>query len=77
MPPPPGWVWVVSQQTGPAGVLTAGAGLVGVGFAGWACGLAETSAGRGRHVGYAAALVGVLATISLLWIGHRRQRRAE
>ena len=62
-------VWVVSQQTGPAGVLSAGAGLVGVGFAAWVCGLAETSTGRRRNVGYAAALATALATVSLLWIG--------
>ena len=61
-------VWVVSQQTGPNGVLLAAAGLVGVGFAAWALGIAQASAGAGRSIGYAAVLAGCLSSAALLTV---------
>ena len=62
-------VWVVSQQSGPAGVLAAGLGLVGVGLAAWVFGMAQTSSGRARRIGYIFALATSLATAALLWVG--------
>ena len=59
-------VWVVSQQTGPDGVLTAGGGLVAVGFAAWALGIAQRSTGRGRPAAATAAIVSGAAAIALL-----------
>ncbi|WP_254070185.1 protein-disulfide reductase DsbD [Acidisphaera sp. L21] len=62
-------VWVVSQQTGPTGVLIAGAGLVGVGFTAWMLGTAQSSSGRSRPVAYGVASAAGLATLALLTIG--------
>ncbi len=62
-------VWVVSQQSGTAGVLAAGLGVVGVGFAAWAFGIAQGSSGRSRAVAYAGALAAGVATVTLLWVG--------
>ena len=50
-------IWVVSQQAGPAGVVTAGSGLVAVGFAAWAWGFAA------RRHGWS----GLLAASLRLW----------
>ena len=61
-------VWVVSQQTGPAGVLSAGVGLVAVGFAAWATGLAQQSSGWSRRSSYAAAALGGVAAVALLTV---------
>jgi thiol:disulfide interchange protein DsbD len=59
-------VWVLSQQSGPAGVLAAGAGLVLVGFAAWAVGIGQSLAGRGRRIAQSAALAAMLAAIAVL-----------
>jgi thiol:disulfide interchange protein DsbD len=59
-------VWVASQQSGPAGVLTAGSGIVLVGFAAWAFGACQTSHGRRRRWGYAAAIAAGLGAAALL-----------
>ena len=56
-------VWVISLQAGPDGVLATAAGLVLLGFAGWAYGLAQQS---GRRLGYGAALVGLALAIAVL-----------
>lgn len=61
-------VWVVSQQTGSTGVLVAATGLVAIGFAAWALGVAQSSAGRGRYVGYAAASAAGLFVVSLFTV---------
>ncbi len=61
-------VWVVSQQTGPTGVLTASVGLVGVGFAAWALGTAQSGRGPGRYVAYAAMVAGGLAAAAMLTV---------
>lgn len=60
-------VWVLSQQTGPAGVLSAAAGFVLVGFAAWALGLAQDlPRGRARRIGHSAAGVALLAALTVL-----------
>ncbi len=59
-------VWVVSQEAGPDGVLAVVAGLMLLGFAGWALGRAQAGAGLGRRFGQAAALAGLLAAAFLL-----------
>ena len=59
-------VWVLSQQTGSAGVLVVGLGLVGLGFGAWALGAAQATTHRGRYLGYAAAAAAILATLALL-----------
>ena len=62
-------VWVVSQQSGPDGVLTALAGLLLVGFAAWAFGLAQgmraRAAGRG-WLGRGAAAAALVLAAALL-----------
>jgi len=61
-------VWVLSQEAGPGGVLAAGAGLVLIGFAGWALGTAQRSTEPGpmRRFGTAAALAACLAALVVL-----------
>jgi thiol:disulfide interchange protein DsbD len=59
-------VWVMSQEAGSAGVLGISSGLVLIGFAGWAFGLAQRVAGRGRRFARAAALAGALAALAVL-----------
>jgi thiol:disulfide interchange protein/DsbC/DsbD-like thiol-disulfide interchange protein len=58
-------VWVASQQSGPTGVLAVAAGLVLVGFAGWAVGLAQQG-GRGRLVARGAASLAGIAAVAIL-----------
>ena len=62
-------LWVVSQQSGSSGVLIAAIGLVGIGFAAWALGVAQASAAKGRRIGRAAAFAAVLGSIALLLSG--------
>ena len=62
-------VWVVSQQSGPDGVLTSVAGLLGVGFAAWLLRAAQSSAGRGRDWGHGLAISALIVTSSLLFVG--------
>jgi thiol:disulfide interchange protein DsbD len=51
-------VWVVSQQSGPDGVLAAAAGLLLTGFAAWAFGLSQRGiGGRGAQAGALAAVL--------------------
>ena len=57
-------VWVMSQALGPSGVLVVLTGLLLVGFAGWALGLAQGSAGR--RVGRVLAVVAVVIALALL-----------
>ncbi|WP_037301964.1 protein-disulfide reductase DsbD family protein [Rubritepida flocculans] len=58
-------VWVLAQQTGPDGVLTALAGGVLIGLAAWAYGAAQASGGAGR-LGRAMAALAVLGALALL-----------
>ena len=57
-------VWVVSQQSGPDGVLAALGGLLLTGFAAWSYGLAQSS-GR-RWLGRGAALAAIAMAAALL-----------
>jgi thiol:disulfide interchange protein len=64
-------LWVISQESGPGGVLATAAGLVLLGFAAWAVGAAQALAMRGhaRHGNrafQAAALVAALAAVGVL-----------
>jgi thiol:disulfide interchange protein DsbD len=58
-------VWVLAQQTGPDGVLTALVGGVLVALAAWAYGAAQQAGGTGR-LGRATAAVSVIAALALL-----------
>jgi thiol:disulfide interchange protein len=62
-------VWVVSQQSGPAGVLMVGAGLVAVGAGAWLLGLANRSSVWGRNIARGAAAVVGIALAGLLYTG--------
>jgi thiol:disulfide interchange protein DsbD len=64
-------LWVVSQEAGSEGVLATAAGLVLLGFAGWALGAAQLRAMRGhraygRRALQASSLVAVLASAAVL-----------
>ena len=59
-------VWVASQQSGSAGVLVAGAGLVLIGFAAWLFGLAEQG-GTPKAFAPAVAFVAVLSLGAILY----------
>ncbi len=59
-------VWVMSQEAGPPGVLAALAGVLLLGLGGWALGLAQARAGRGRRPALAVALAAVLAAVAVL-----------
>jgi len=60
-------IWVISLQVGPAGVLATAGGMVLLGFAAWALGLAQTAGRRGRRLlGGGVALAATLAAIALL-----------
>ncbi len=60
-------LWVLSQESGPAGVLGAGAGAVLVGFAAWALGVAQRAPhGPWRRAGRVASLAAVLAAVAVL-----------
>jgi thiol:disulfide interchange protein DsbD len=58
--------WVLAQQVGPDGLLLALGGAVLVGFAAWALGQAQRSAGGGRWAGRALAGVAGIAALALL-----------
>ena len=62
-------VWVASQQAGPTGVLTAGAGMVGVGLGAWALGLASHRSGWSRWLAQGSASVIGLLLVGLLSAG--------
>jgi thiol:disulfide interchange protein DsbD len=59
-------VWVVSLQAGPDGVLGTMAGLVLVGFAAWAAGLAQTMRSRRFYAGAAMAAIAALALLPII-----------
>ena len=58
-------VWVASVQSGPDGVLLILAGVLLLGLAGWALGLAQRS-GRRQRLGHGVAGLAVVATLALL-----------
>ncbi len=57
-------LWVVSLQSGPTGVLYTAGGMVLIGFALWALGLAQT--GTGRRLALAASVAASVAAVALL-----------
>jgi thiol:disulfide interchange protein DsbD len=57
-------LWVQSLEAGSSGVLAVVAGMVLLGFAGWALGMAQS--GAGQRLGRAAAAVAVLAAVGVL-----------
>jgi len=57
-------VWVLSQSVGPGGVLVGASGILLVGLAGWAWGMAQ--AGQGRRVGRVVAGVALAVAVALL-----------
>jgi DsbC/DsbD-like thiol-disulfide interchange protein/cytochrome c biogenesis protein CcdA len=59
-------VWVISEQTGPDGVLASAACLVLSGFAAWIFGAAQCSSGAGRRIGQGVAGVSVVAVVLVL-----------
>ena len=61
-------LWVVSQQTGAAGLALLLGGLLLTGFAAWAYGL-QQAGGRGRLLGMSAlaALAGICVVLAGLW----------
>ena len=59
-------IWVISQEAGPAGVLSTAAGAVLVGFAAWAFGASQSASVPGRRFGQTAAVVSVLAAMAVL-----------
>ena len=59
-------VWVMSQEAGPMGVLSVGAGLLLVGLSGWALGLSQHVHGRGRRVAQVLALTGIAGAAALV-----------
>ena len=59
-------LWVVSQETGPSGVLATVAGLVLLGFAGWVLGITQGGADGGRRVGQSVAAAALLAAFAVL-----------
>lgn len=59
-------LWVISREAGSAGVLGASAGMLFLGFAGWAIGQAQHAAVPGRRLGRSAALAAVLAALAVL-----------
>jgi thiol:disulfide interchange protein DsbD len=58
--------WVVSQQAGPDGVLACVAGLVLLGFAGWAYGAGQESDGGWRRAAQGAATLALVAALAVL-----------
>ncbi len=59
-------VWVLAQQAGPDGVLFVLGGAVLVGFAAWALGMAQRSAGGAKRLGRAVAGLAAVAALALL-----------
>jgi thiol:disulfide interchange protein DsbD len=59
-------VWVLAQQSGPDGVLTALVGAVLVALAAWAWGVAQQSGRTPRRLSEALALAAVLGALALL-----------
>ncbi|TDH63352.1 cytochrome C biogenesis protein, partial [Dankookia rubra] len=58
--------WVLAQQAGPDGLLLVLTGAVLLGFAGWALGIGQRSAGGGRRAGRALAAAAAIAALALL-----------
>jgi thiol:disulfide interchange protein DsbD len=62
-------LWVIGEESGPAGVLASASGLVLVGFAAWVLGYAQRHAGissRGRRTAQATAMAALLIAVAVL-----------
>jgi thiol:disulfide interchange protein DsbD len=59
-------VWVLSQESGPSGVLGAGAGCVLIAFAVWLVRQTAATPGSARRIGQVGGLIALLATAALL-----------
>ncbi|WGJ13229.1 thioredoxin family protein [Methylocapsa sp. D3K7] len=59
-------VWVISQQTGPDGVMAAAMGLVLIGLAAWAIGVTQNQQRRVRAFGRASAGLAVIIAFAFL-----------
>lgn len=59
-------VWVVSQEVGSGGVLATAAGLVLLGFAGWALGVTQGKTQTSRRIGHSVAAAAFLAALAVL-----------
>jgi thiol:disulfide interchange protein DsbD len=59
-------LWVVNQEAGSSGVLGTASGLVLLGFAAWAFGLAQRAERQVRRLGQAAAAGAVLVALAVL-----------
>jgi thiol:disulfide interchange protein/DsbC/DsbD-like thiol-disulfide interchange protein len=59
-------LWVVSQETGSAGVLGTAAGFVLLGFAAWVLGISQQATSRNRRFGQSAAAAAVLLAAAVL-----------
>ena len=59
-------LWVVSQESGPTGVLSTASGLVLIGFAAWLFGLGQAGRVRFTRLRQALALAAVMVAVSIL-----------
>jgi len=59
-------LWVVSQETGPEGVLGTAAGFILLGFAGWVIGVSQHESARNRRFGQAVAAAALLTALAVL-----------
>ncbi|HUB16580.1 MAG TPA: protein-disulfide reductase DsbD domain-containing protein [Acetobacteraceae bacterium] len=59
-------LWVVSQETGPAGVLGTAAGFVLLGFAAWVVGVTQFASSRARRMGQSTAVAAMLLAGAVL-----------
>jgi thiol:disulfide interchange protein DsbD len=59
-------LWVVSQEAGPPGVLTAAGGMGLLGLCGWAAGQAQRTERWGRRAGYGLAAAALILALALL-----------
>jgi thiol:disulfide interchange protein DsbD len=61
------FVWVISQQTGPDGVMAVATGLVLVGLAAWVIGVTQIRQARVRLLGQAIAGFAVVGALAILY----------
>ena len=59
-------LWVVSQESGPSGVLGTAAGFVLLGFAAWILGITQRATTRSRRLGQSAAVAATLLAGAVL-----------
>jgi thiol:disulfide interchange protein DsbD len=59
-------LWVMSTEAGPHGVLATAGGLVLIGLAGWAFGLAQTAGRQARRLGRLVAVAALAGAVAVL-----------